>query len=188
MRATVRDTLGHYGIYYEVCTTQPSELLFICPFHDDHSLGSASFNEITEVYNCFSCGAGGNIYEFVGKLSSCSTRDAEVQLENNFELLVNVVSDFETARQRVTDACRMPGRPTPSPLLNLQLRKAAATQLLDRLGSLPRLESSLDLLRAWYPTMVYQCNASREVLDSAVLNFYCQSCQKLNHKLYNTSP
>ena len=32
----------------------------LCPFHNDHKLGSFTFNQNTGVWKCFSCGAGGS--------------------------------------------------------------------------------------------------------------------------------
>jgi DNA primase len=81
---SVRDVLDHYDIYYE---TEPhsSELSFLCPFHDDTKLGSARFDEDVEIFNCFSCGKGGNIFQFVASLENCDTKEASILLENNFE-------------------------------------------------------------------------------------------------------
>ena len=36
----------------------------VCPFHDDHS-PSMSVSREKQVYTCFSCGATGNVFNFV---------------------------------------------------------------------------------------------------------------------------
>ena len=36
----------------------------VCPFHDDHS-PSMSVSKEKQIYRCFSCGAGGNVFKFV---------------------------------------------------------------------------------------------------------------------------
>lgn len=36
----------------------------VCPFHDDHS-PSMSVSREKQIYRCFSCGAGGNVFKFV---------------------------------------------------------------------------------------------------------------------------
>lgn len=36
----------------------------VCPFHDDHS-PSMSVSKQKQIYRCFSCGAGGNVFKFV---------------------------------------------------------------------------------------------------------------------------
>ena len=53
--------LSHYGIKTEGTGDQ---LKIICPFHDDHK-PSCGVNTAKGVYNCFSCGAHGNVMEFV---------------------------------------------------------------------------------------------------------------------------
>lgn len=80
----VREVLNHYGIYFED-SPGSDELFYLCPFHDDHDVGSAMFNESREVFHCFSCGEGGNIYEFVVKMEGCDFRQAELLIDNNFQ-------------------------------------------------------------------------------------------------------
>lgn len=36
----------------------------VCPFHDDHS-PSMSVSKQKQIYRCFSCGAGGNVFKFI---------------------------------------------------------------------------------------------------------------------------
>lgn len=38
----------------------------VCPFHDDHS-PSMSVNEEKQMFKCFTCGVGGNVFTFVSK-------------------------------------------------------------------------------------------------------------------------
>ena len=39
----------------------------LCPFHDDHN-PSMSISEDKQIYKCFVCGAGGNVFTFVSEL------------------------------------------------------------------------------------------------------------------------
>jgi len=71
----VIEILERYNIEHKL--EGNSEVLFLCPFHDDHSLGSAKFNLVEEIYHCFSCGAKGNIYTFVANIENCSLAQAE---------------------------------------------------------------------------------------------------------------
>ncbi len=41
------------------------EYKVLCPFHQDRTEGSFSINGNTGLYNCYSCGAKGNIYGYV---------------------------------------------------------------------------------------------------------------------------
>ena len=83
-RSRVQEVLEHYGIYYEQNPGKFSELLYLCPFHDDHDVGSASFSETKEGYYCFSCSEGGSIYDFVARLEACSPKEAGILLDNSF--------------------------------------------------------------------------------------------------------
>jgi len=104
----VREVLDHYGIEYET-SHEAGEILFLCPFHEDMNIGSASFNLQTEVFCCFSCGAGGNIYQFVAKMEGCSTKEAGDLIDNDFikgagysaAAVVAVEKSYEWAEQRV---------------------------------------------------------------------------------------
>jgi hypothetical protein len=75
--------LSYYGIYHEI---EPGTLewLYLCPFHDDHNVGSSKFNDVKEAFYCFSCGEGGSIYEFVARMEQCSYDDAKALLDSDF--------------------------------------------------------------------------------------------------------
>jgi DNA primase len=80
----VQQILNYYGIYYEISPTNRMEWLYLCPFHDDHDIGSAMFNDVKGAYYCWSCGEGGGIVEFVAKLEDCSFSEASTLLNNDF--------------------------------------------------------------------------------------------------------
>jgi len=40
------------------------EMVGVCPFHDDHS-PSMNVSESKQIFKCFACGAGGNVFSFV---------------------------------------------------------------------------------------------------------------------------
>lgn len=87
----VRDILDHYGIEYEEINSSVSELFYYCPFHShsDESMGSSRFNEDDEVFYCFACGEGGNIYQFVMKMENCTAKVAEELINSNFQIGIN---------------------------------------------------------------------------------------------------
>jgi hypothetical protein len=84
-QSRVQQTLNYYGVYFEADPLKPFEWLYLCPFHDDHDVGSAFFNDEKELYHCFSCGEGGNLIEFIAKLEECSNGDASTLLNNGFK-------------------------------------------------------------------------------------------------------
>ena len=47
----------------------------VCPFHDDHS-PSMSVNRERQIYKCFSCGAGGNVFTFIRDYENISFMQA----------------------------------------------------------------------------------------------------------------
>ncbi len=47
----------------------------VCPFHDDHS-PSMSVSREKQIYRCFSCGAGGNVFTFVMNYENINFLDA----------------------------------------------------------------------------------------------------------------
>ena len=49
--------------------------LGVCPFHDDHS-PSMSVSKEKQIYKCFSCGAAGNVFEFVMDYENVSFPEA----------------------------------------------------------------------------------------------------------------
>ncbi|HUT45900.1 MAG TPA: CHC2 zinc finger domain-containing protein, partial [Sedimentisphaerales bacterium] len=40
------------------------EMVGLCPFHDDHR-PSMNVNPVKQIFKCFSCGAGGDIFKFI---------------------------------------------------------------------------------------------------------------------------
>ena len=58
------DVLAHYGITEHGTGDQ---IKIICPFHNDHK-PSCGVNLKKQVYNCFSCDAGGNALDFVAHM------------------------------------------------------------------------------------------------------------------------
>lgn len=47
----------------------------VCPFHDDHS-PSMSVSEEKQMFNCFSCGAAGNVFTFLQRYENISFMEA----------------------------------------------------------------------------------------------------------------
>jgi len=97
MKEEVLKILDHYNIYYKPASNGSFELMYLCPFHSDTNLGSAFFNQLTGLYNCFSCNQGGNVYDFIARLENCSISEAKNLLNSNFqekELSISKVKGF----------------------------------------------------------------------------------------------
>ena len=56
----IADYIGQY-----VQLRKTGQNLFgLCPFHEEHT-PSFSVNESKQIFHCFSCGRGGNVFKFV---------------------------------------------------------------------------------------------------------------------------
>ena len=70
-QASIVDVISHYiplnksGRNYRA----------ICPFHDDHN-PSMNISEDKQIFKCFVCGAGGNVFSFVQKYEKISFIEA----------------------------------------------------------------------------------------------------------------
>jgi len=53
----------------------------VCPFHDDHD-PSMSISEDKQIYKCFVCGAGGNVFNFVKDFEKIQYNDAILKVAN----------------------------------------------------------------------------------------------------------
>ncbi len=67
--------LAAYGIALEKDGGRPGQFKGLCPFHDDQK-PSLKINTERNIYNCFPCGAGGNVLEFVMEYDECDLRAA----------------------------------------------------------------------------------------------------------------
>ena len=67
--------LAAYGITLEKDGGRPGQFKGLCPFHDDQK-PSLKINTERNIYNCFPCGAGGNVLEFVMEYDECDLRAA----------------------------------------------------------------------------------------------------------------
>jgi DNA primase len=70
-RADIADIIGRY------IPVQKSgrDYKAVCPFHDDHD-PSMQISETLQIYKCFVCQAGGNVFSFVQKYENVSFPEA----------------------------------------------------------------------------------------------------------------
>jgi DNA primase len=54
----------------------------LCPFHDDHN-PSLSINPLTNLWQCFGCGAGGDVIRFVEMFDQVDFKEAVKRLSDN---------------------------------------------------------------------------------------------------------
>ncbi len=75
-------------------------LFGVCPFHDDHS-PSMSVSKSKQIYKCFSCGAGGNVFNFVSAYENVSYIEAiKIVAEKiGYEIKGIIKSDIKKNKQ-----------------------------------------------------------------------------------------
>jgi DNA primase len=73
----IRQVVEHYG--YKVNRAGQ----FICPFHNDHKPSASIKNDY---FNCFVCGAGGDVITFTARLHGLKNYDACKKLASDFNL------------------------------------------------------------------------------------------------------
>ncbi len=85
------------------------EFVGLCPFHDDHS-PSMNVSPAKQIYKCFACGAGGDVFSFTMDYHKMSFREALEHLAQraNIELPRHAddaaSSDASSLRQRIARA------------------------------------------------------------------------------------
>ncbi|HAE16310.1 MAG TPA: DNA primase [Erysipelotrichaceae bacterium] len=82
-RADIVDVVGHYLQLHR----KGKSYVALCPFHDDHS-PSMSVSPERQIYKCFVCGAGGNVFSFVQNYEKVSYPEAVARVADlvGFEL------------------------------------------------------------------------------------------------------
>jgi len=60
---------------YVPLTSRGKNFFGVCPFHDDHS-PSMSVSKDKQIYTCFSCGATGNVFNFIQDYENVSFKEA----------------------------------------------------------------------------------------------------------------
>ena len=75
----------------------------LCPFHDDHS-PSMNVSQEKQIYKCFSCGAGGNVYTFLTELEKISFIEAVRKLAEQAGVPLPEDQPQDKGKQEVYDA------------------------------------------------------------------------------------
>ena len=75
--ANIVDVIGHYI----PLTRKGKSYTALCPFHDDHD-PSLSISEDKQIYKCFVCGNGGNVFTFVSNFKKISFPEAVREVGN----------------------------------------------------------------------------------------------------------
>lgn len=88
----IRQVIEHYGIKVNRAKQ------FVCPFHNDHKPSASIKNDY---FNCFVCGAGGDLITFTAKYLGLSNLDATKQLIKEFNLNIDTSTPEERKAQYI---------------------------------------------------------------------------------------
>ncbi|MBO7703423.1 MAG: DNA primase [Solobacterium sp.] len=92
-KADIAEVIGHY------LTVQKQGRYFkaVCPFHDDHD-PSLTINTDLQIYKCFVCQAGGNVFTFVRNFEHVSFPEAVEKVAGIIGYPLSVQTDHEVRK------------------------------------------------------------------------------------------
>lgn len=70
----------------------------LCPFHQEKT-PSFTVSEEKQIYHCFGCGAGGNVFKFLMELKNISFVEAVQEIADHLGIKINFESSVSDARQ-----------------------------------------------------------------------------------------
>lgn len=70
----------------------------LCPFHNDHTIGSFVVTDYKKVWKCFACGVGGDVIKFYALIRNISYTESALILAKEHGLIT--VSEYEEATYR----------------------------------------------------------------------------------------
>jgi len=82
---SMEEILDHYGLL-EGLKRRKDELIGFCPIHDEKHYNKNSFcvSTVKNNWHCFSCGAGGNVLDFVAVMENVDIRQAGLLIQKRF--------------------------------------------------------------------------------------------------------
>ena len=88
-KVSMEDILDHYGLLKGL-KRKKDELVGFCPIHDEKHYNKNAFSVNTSKNNwhCFSCGAGGNVLDFVAAMENVDIRQAGVLIQKWFGIVL----------------------------------------------------------------------------------------------------
>ena len=90
-RVDIVDIISHYV----PLTRKGKSFKCVCPFHDDHD-PSLSVSQEKQIYHCFVCGSGGNVFTFVQKFEKVTFVEAVLKVAKLAGIEINIdMSDIQ---------------------------------------------------------------------------------------------
>lgn len=94
-KADIVDTVSRYL----TLTKKGKNYWGVCPFHDDHD-PSMSVSPDRQIYKCFVCGAGGNVFSFIQNIESISFMEAVAKTAESYNV---DLSSYQVETKKVED-------------------------------------------------------------------------------------
>jgi DNA primase len=88
------DIVSIIGQYIPL-TKKGKNYMAVCPFHDDHN-PSMSISPDKQIYKCFVCHAGGNVFTFVSEFEKISFVDAVLKVAKEVNVYLGDVGETST--------------------------------------------------------------------------------------------
>lgn len=111
----IKDAANIVEVMSEFLTLKKSGSMYecLCPFHDDHHVGSFKVNPRRGYYTCYSCGAHGNSVDFLMEYAGMSFHDSIRYLGNKYSIYV----DDEQTEIAPKVKCQPHTPPPPLPMM-----------------------------------------------------------------------
>ena len=106
---TFEAVASHYGLELLRGGGDAAQKKALCPFHDDHD-PSLSINLEKKNFQCFACGAKGNILDFVKQIEQSELRPAAIKLAEICGVETAPARRNDTPARRITPLERLKAR------------------------------------------------------------------------------
>lgn len=93
-KADIVDVISHYL----PLTKKGKSYKCVCPFHDDHD-PSLSISSEKQIFHCFVCGTGGNVFSFVSKYENISFQEAVVKVAEFANIKLQLEDEYFTPKK-----------------------------------------------------------------------------------------
>ena len=161
--ANVKDVLEDFG--YEL-KKKGTKYHCLCPFHDDHNLGSFVVNPVKGTYACYSCGARGNSIDFLMNHEHFTYVKALQYLGKKYDIDIEGADTIQVRKA--------PPRPATPPREKLVLPSRLVTQSMKNVNDTPFVK--------WLRSLPW--DAPQRARIDEVLWLYCVGRDKKGWSLF----
>jgi len=122
---SMEEILDHYGLLKGL-KRRKDELIGFCPIHDENHYNKNSFciSTVKNNWHCFSCGAGGNVLDFVAAMENVDIRQAGLLIQKRFGIASQENKKLTKEKQKIEEPKEEKKEPgeTVNPPLTFELK------------------------------------------------------------------